>query len=97
VEEIRILDTPWDLELMEGCLRAVSDFVVRHQQDDPAKEEVTVPVASGELRLVLSWVVEDVVWDVGGAAFTCHSFQFESLVYRCRGEYGPVPFLRSPP
>ena len=27
-------------------------------QGDPAKEEMTVPVASGELRLVLSWAVE---------------------------------------
>jgi tetratricopeptide (TPR) repeat protein len=48
----------WELELMEGCLRAVTDFVTRHQQDDPAGEKFTVPVASGELRLVLSWVVD---------------------------------------
>jgi hypothetical protein len=44
---------------MEGCLRAVPEFVVRRKQDDPAKEVITVPVASGELKLVLSWVVED--------------------------------------
>jgi hypothetical protein len=49
----------WELELTEGCLRAVPEFVTRHNQDDPAKEEMTVPVASGELRLVLSWVVDD--------------------------------------
>jgi hypothetical protein len=49
----------WELELMEGCLRAVPDFVTRHQQDDPAREKFTVPAASGELRLVLSWVVEE--------------------------------------
>jgi hypothetical protein len=49
----------WELELMEGCLRAVPEFVTRHRQDDPAREEMTVPVASGELRLVLSWVVDD--------------------------------------
>ena len=49
----------WELELMEGCLRAVPEFVARHPQDDPAREEMTVPVASGQLRLVLSWVVED--------------------------------------
>jgi tetratricopeptide (TPR) repeat protein len=48
----------WELELMEGCLRAVPDFVERHQQDDPAPEEFIVPVASGPLRLVLSWVVD---------------------------------------
>ena len=52
---------PGELELMEECLRAVPDFIKRHKQDDPAKEELTVPVASGQLRLVLSWVVEDVV------------------------------------
>jgi hypothetical protein len=49
----------WELELVEGCLRAVPAFVARHRQDDPAREEMTVPVASGQLQLVLSWVVED--------------------------------------
>jgi hypothetical protein len=32
--------------------------VSRRKQDDPAKEEMTVPVASGELKLMWSWVVE---------------------------------------
>jgi hypothetical protein len=50
----------WELELMEGCLRAVPEFVARHPQGDPAREEMTVPVASGELKLVLSWVVDEV-------------------------------------
>jgi hypothetical protein len=49
----------WELELLEGCLRAVPEFVARHPQDDPATEEMTVPVASGPLKLVLSWVVEE--------------------------------------
>jgi hypothetical protein len=49
----------WELELVEGCLRAVPGFVQRRRQDDPAREEMTVPVASGELKLVLSWVVEE--------------------------------------
>jgi hypothetical protein len=49
----------WELELLEGCLRAVPDFVSRRKQDDPTREEFTVPVASGPLALVLSWVVED--------------------------------------
>ena len=45
---------------MEGCLRAVPGFVQRRRQDDPAREEeMTVPVASGELMLALSWVVEE--------------------------------------
>ena len=42
-----------------GCLRAVPEFVTRHQQGDPAREEMTVPVASGPLKLVLSWVGEE--------------------------------------
>ena len=49
----------WQLELLEGCLRAVLAFVTRHPQGEPAGEEMTVPAASGELKLVLSWVVED--------------------------------------
>jgi hypothetical protein len=46
----------WELELMEACLRAVPQFVAQHPQDDPAREEIPVPVATGELKLVLSWV-----------------------------------------
>ena len=49
----------WELELLEGCLRAIPDFVSRRRQDDPARGELTVPAASGPLRLVLSGVVED--------------------------------------
>jgi hypothetical protein len=44
---------------MEASLRAVPDFVARHPQGDPAREEMTVPAVSGELKLVLSWVAED--------------------------------------
>jgi hypothetical protein len=49
----------WELELVEGCLRTVPDFVNRHMQDDLAPEEVTVSVAFGPLKLVLSWVGDD--------------------------------------
>jgi tetratricopeptide (TPR) repeat protein len=48
----------WELELVNGCLRAIPEFVIRREQEDPSKEEFTVAVASGELKLVLSWVVE---------------------------------------
>jgi tetratricopeptide (TPR) repeat protein len=48
----------WQLELMEACLRSVPDFVNHRQQEDPAREEFTVPVASEALKLVLSWVIE---------------------------------------
>ncbi len=42
----------WELELLEGCLRAIPEFVTRHPQDDQAREEMS----SGDLKLVLSWV-----------------------------------------
>jgi hypothetical protein len=45
---------------MEGCLRAVPEFVARHPQGDPAREAMTVPVASGELKLALSWAADEV-------------------------------------
>jgi tetratricopeptide (TPR) repeat protein len=48
----------WELELLGGCLRAVPEFVRRREQDDAAREEFTLPVGTGELKLVLSWVVE---------------------------------------
>ncbi|MCI0701641.1 MAG: hypothetical protein L0241_11215 [Planctomycetia bacterium] len=48
----------WELELMEGCLRAVPEFVQRRSQDDLTREEFTVPTAGGALKLTLSWVVE---------------------------------------
>ena len=47
----------WELELMEGCLRAITDFVTRHSQGDPPSEEITVAVASGPLKLALSWML----------------------------------------
>jgi hypothetical protein len=49
---------PGELELVEGCLRAVPEFVRRRAQDDPAREELTVPTAGGALKLALSWVIE---------------------------------------
>src|SRR5262249_35770703 len=48
----------WELELMEGCLRTIPDFVRRRPQNDTTRETVTVPLASGPLNLVLSWVDE---------------------------------------
>jgi hypothetical protein len=48
----------WELELMEGCLRAIPEFVSRHGQEARTTEEITVPVASGSLTLVLSWIAE---------------------------------------
>lgn len=41
----------WELELLTGCLRAIPDFARKGN----AGESKTVPVASGELALRLSW------------------------------------------
>jgi hypothetical protein len=49
----------WELELMEGCLRAVPEFVTRRRQEDPTPEEMTVRAGPAELRLVLSWVPDE--------------------------------------
>ncbi len=46
----------WELELMEACLRAVPAFVARHRPDDMSRHKMTVPAASGDLSLILSWV-----------------------------------------
>jgi hypothetical protein len=47
----------WELELLEGCLRAVPEFV-RKKTRRLQPLSLTVPVASGELVLVLSWAEE---------------------------------------
>ena len=49
----------WEMELMEGCLRAIPDFVNRHPRTTRPGKSLPVPVASGPLKLVLSWVAEE--------------------------------------
>ena len=46
----------WELELLEGCLRALPDFVRRRPQDDKVPHEATVTTANGPMRLALAWV-----------------------------------------
>ena len=48
----------WELKLMEACLRAIPLFVARHPPEDLDPHPATVPTASGELTLILSWVGE---------------------------------------
>jgi hypothetical protein len=43
----------WEMELLEGCLRAVPKFIAR-ERSTPVKMDV--PTATGELRLELSWL-----------------------------------------
>jgi len=43
----------WELELAAGCLRAIPSFLTRSERG-PAR--MTVPVATGELDLELSWL-----------------------------------------
>jgi hypothetical protein len=45
---------PWELELLDGCLRAIPEFV-RKKTRRLEPLSITVPVASGELAFVLSW------------------------------------------
>jgi hypothetical protein len=49
----------WELELLDGCLRAVPAFVKRCPPDDPATAGMRVPAASGESKLARSWAQED--------------------------------------
>lgn len=49
----------WELELLEGCLRIIPEFVGRRKEEDTTPEEMTVQVASGQLQLKLSWVSEE--------------------------------------
>ncbi len=48
----------WELRLMEGCLRALPEFVAKHRPDDRSRHKMTVPVASGELTFTLSWIAD---------------------------------------
>jgi hypothetical protein len=48
----------WELELLEGCLRAIPEYIAEHRPGDTKPHPMTVPVASGQLSLVLSWVEE---------------------------------------
>ena len=48
----------WELVLLEACLRAVPAFLARYKPGQTVESRMTVPVATGELDLVLSWVEE---------------------------------------
>ena len=48
----------WELELLEGCLRAIPDFVAGHRPGDTGVVRMTVPVATRALDLRLSWAGE---------------------------------------
>jgi tetratricopeptide (TPR) repeat protein len=50
---------PWELTLMEACLRTIPGFVHEHASDPAATEEQTVRTATGELTLRLAWVDEE--------------------------------------
>ena len=45
--------------MLEGCLRAVPEFVRRRRQDDPAEEEITVASGAGALKMTIVWVQEE--------------------------------------
>lgn len=47
-----------ELQVLEACLRAVPAFIERHDDSAGAAENVSVPVAGGEVQMTLSWVTE---------------------------------------
>jgi hypothetical protein len=49
----------WELVLLEACLRAVPAFLARYKPGQTVESRMTLPVATGELDLVLSWVEEE--------------------------------------
>lgn len=48
----------WELELLEGCLRAIPEFLRRRDADDPTPETLTVPAGGGPMTLQMSWVCD---------------------------------------
>jgi tetratricopeptide (TPR) repeat protein len=52
------LPLAWELELLEGCLRAIPDFVTRQPPDASARQDMGVPTAWGGLTLSLAWIDE---------------------------------------
>ncbi len=48
----------WELELLEGCLRALPAFIAKYRPGDTEPHRMTVPVGAGDLTLELSWVEE---------------------------------------
>jgi tetratricopeptide (TPR) repeat protein len=46
----------WELILLEGCLRAIPAFLAKYRPGDGARSDMTVPVATGELDVILSWI-----------------------------------------
>ncbi|MFN0054648.1 MAG: hypothetical protein ACKV0T_20950 [Planctomycetales bacterium] len=50
------LPRPWELHLLEGCLRAVPLFVDRHSLlEDEATETIAIQTATGQLDMTLTW------------------------------------------
>jgi hypothetical protein len=47
-----------ELEELEACLRAIPEFLDRHDVSDGTPETLRVRVASGEREVRLSWVQE---------------------------------------
>ena len=46
----------WELELLEGCLVAITAFIAIQKPDDLSCRSIAVPVQSGELTMIFSWL-----------------------------------------
>jgi tetratricopeptide (TPR) repeat protein len=61
----------WELHFLEGCLRAIPQFVEQHELvAEPAEETITVSTSQGNLTLKLSW--EPDFESCGGDCDDCH-------------------------
>jgi hypothetical protein len=57
---------PWELQLLEGCIRAVPEFLEQHPYSDGATTG-TVPMSAAKLKFTLSWVEPE----IGGCGSEC--------------------------
>jgi tetratricopeptide (TPR) repeat protein len=58
---------PWELQLLEACVRAVADFVEQHRYLDKSTADAGLPMSAAKLKFTLSWVEPE----VGGCGSDC--------------------------
>lgn len=58
---------PWELQLLEGAIRAIPEFLERHPYCDGAAAAGAVPMSAAKLKFTLSWVEPE----LGGCGSEC--------------------------